>query len=541
MNKPLISKRIMRMITSLSVAAILAAMSGCQSNSPMNVSSDPVTTDMASNPAVTDEGTYYRLADDMIFYKNDPASLKLLGEIVGSGGSQKTAFASYANPSRWPGNLVPFYFEGNWTSSEKSVALSAMNKYKSTCYVTFRETSARGNYILKMVKGATSGCYAAGQSTIGYVANSTITIAPEQILYHVILHELGHTLGFMHEHQRPDRDSYITINTNNLQSAVISQFNIVNPNINHSTYDVKSIMHYKSYTKSLCVVKDTNQPMFYIKAGGSVDNRDFSTSDINGLRSILGTVGTSKFATVYRKSTASESYVWDWKRADFITKVNQMAQSGYKVKEFDVYVINNTELYYAAFEVSSANEYGILGYNRTDFITRLNEGYNNGYRVNTMRAFTLNGTELYTAFFRPNTSGEQYVLGFSQTDFVNKYNQLYSQGYRLAKFDTYVMNNAAIYSGLFRPSTAEEILYVNYTQTNFANLINSQAGAGKRLNNMSVAVVNGTPYYSGTFRSSTAAQAYAIGFLRIDMEFDMSSNAWGMIGQGWRPYAMCGY
>ena len=61
-----------------------------------------------------------------------------------------------------------------------------------------------------------------------------------------LVHELGHELGAKHEHQRPDRDDYVTVNLENVQPGREGNFTIdetmdVYP---PTVYDFASIMHY---------------------------------------------------------------------------------------------------------------------------------------------------------------------------------------------------------------------------------------------------------------------------------------------------------
>ena len=44
----------------------------------------------------------------------------------------------------------------------------------------------------------------------------------------IIIHELGHVLGFWHEHTRPDRDKHVTIVRENILNGFIEQFLVLN-------------------------------------------------------------------------------------------------------------------------------------------------------------------------------------------------------------------------------------------------------------------------------------------------------------------------
>ncbi|XP_078669521.1 astacin-like metalloendopeptidase [Branchiostoma floridae x Branchiostoma belcheri] len=67
-----------------------------------------------------------------------------------------------------------------------------------------------------------------------------------------VRHELMHTVGFWHEHQRPDRDDYVTIMLDNVDPAFHPQFEKISGSSTLDLpYDYGSIMHYGSHLNSI--------------------------------------------------------------------------------------------------------------------------------------------------------------------------------------------------------------------------------------------------------------------------------------------------
>lgn len=75
-----------------------------------------------------------------------------------------------------------------------------------------------------------------------------------------VLHEIGHVLGLFHEHTRPDRDLYLTINTENVWEGR-TYLHLVNDSGTFTysktlgiPYDHASVMHYSAYVRFVLMV-----------------------------------------------------------------------------------------------------------------------------------------------------------------------------------------------------------------------------------------------------------------------------------------------
>ena len=157
----------------------------------------------------------------------------------------------YNGAVQWPEGVVPYVVDPSLPNDEAQAISDAATEYQFYTLVRFVPRSTQPNYIL--FTSAPSGADYCGLSWIGMQGGEQLiylTPTCTSILTGDAIHEMMHALGFVHEQQRSDRDSYVTINANCTQLAFVSDIVFKYNTISFGPYDYSSVMHYDRFADS---------------------------------------------------------------------------------------------------------------------------------------------------------------------------------------------------------------------------------------------------------------------------------------------------
>ncbi len=194
----------------------------------------------------------------------------------GMAGQKTDALATRTN-YLWPVSggyvQVPYVVSASLSAEAKKAVNIAIDRWKVAMNINFVARSTQADYI-SFEPG--SGC----SSALGKVGGKQVIQLAAACFSTGAVHELGHALGAFHEHTRTDRDNYVTINSANVQSGKIHNFNKYNltyTGTDNGTYDFRSIMHYDSYSFSTDTT-GTTKPTILQKSNGKAISRSIALS-----------------------------------------------------------------------------------------------------------------------------------------------------------------------------------------------------------------------------------------------------------------------
>ena len=190
-------------------------------------------TDLSQTPTVK--------VDDMILDTTAAARQGISGKNMHL--YSTTGFASYGSQS-WPNGIIPLAFADNITASQAAMIRAACKEWGSASSVTCIDRTTETSYALVSNISADDCSANVGAGLSGGVRN--IHLGDNCWTNSIVLHEFGHTIGFLHEHQRADRDQYITVHLENVAAAYQSNLTVLTRDSVQRDYDFSSIMHYAS-------------------------------------------------------------------------------------------------------------------------------------------------------------------------------------------------------------------------------------------------------------------------------------------------------
>jgi len=188
--------------------------------------------------------------------------------------------------NKWPGSTIPYQFlhEG-FSEYDKTVIRDGLTKWTENSCLTFVEEETPPD--------APHLGFQTGTDCISFTAMGENNL-PQLIFLRpscffvpgVVWVEIGHAIGLWHEHQRPDRDQYVKVNTENIQADEVGNFLLLPDRIVNTyshQYDYGSIMHFEhwSYSANELPTVEPVDPLYLKTIGQRVEPSFWDVRKIN--------------------------------------------------------------------------------------------------------------------------------------------------------------------------------------------------------------------------------------------------------------------
>lgn len=204
---------------------------------------------------------------------------------------------------RWPNCRVPYEIDPALPNQQRVTDAIAHWEAKTAIRFPLRTAANQAQYPNYVRFTDAGGCWSmvgmqGGQQTISLGAGCSTGNA---------IHEIGHAVGLWHEQSREDRDLFVTIQWQNIQSGMAAQFNQhITDGDDLGAYDYGSIMHYPRTAFS----KNGQDTIVPTNPAAQIGQRTgLSAGDIAGVQAMYPNCGVIKPPIRIKKLVDDPPYI----------------------------------------------------------------------------------------------------------------------------------------------------------------------------------------------------------------------------------------
>ncbi|HUQ07812.1 MAG TPA: M12 family metallopeptidase [Kofleriaceae bacterium] len=200
------------------------------------------------------------LVDDMAFPVDeffgaviDPVELDaaIAASLTGDGDHDRAVVRAIGR-ARWPGGVIPYRYDAGITNSHRYNIDTAIAHWEANTPFRFVARTTETDFVTFIVGDGNGACNSDVGRSGGEQFLQVETCDPPRVA-----HEIGHLVGFFHEHQRADRDQFVTVNFDNIDPDHIGNFYNFYQRVDGGdgtdagNYDYGSLMHYDAMAFSV--------------------------------------------------------------------------------------------------------------------------------------------------------------------------------------------------------------------------------------------------------------------------------------------------
>ena len=176
--------------------------------------------------------------------------------VLGSAGSLRSALDSSRRPMptatsgplrrdmpsrdalyRWPLARIPYVIDSDISDEQRRAILLAIAEWNDKTVISLVQRATETDFVC-FTRVPSGNC----RADVGMLGGERgIYLPPERCSPASVAHGIGHTVGLFHEHQRTDRNAYVTLLDDNLDKSKLDAYRDVHPG--SGPYDYASVMH----------------------------------------------------------------------------------------------------------------------------------------------------------------------------------------------------------------------------------------------------------------------------------------------------------